>query len=70
MKSDTKGLKLKEQLNRLRNFIVEAGLNLEKRKQYIRSPKHNFTRHRKLDFSTTTVFILGLLKKHERRINR
>lgn len=63
MKRDTKRLDLTAQLKKLNNFIVEAGINLEKRTQNICLPDRDFTRHRKLDFPTTVVFILGLLKK-------
>lgn len=63
MKRDTKRLDLAAQLKMLNNFIVEAGINLQKRTQYICRPGQDFTRHRKLDFPTTVVFILGLLKK-------
>jgi len=63
MKSDKKRLSLKMQVEKLNDFIFDAGFSSEKREMYIREPNRDFTRHRKLDFPKTTVFILGLLKK-------
>lgn len=63
MKSDTKGLSLKKQLEKLNNFINDACFLSGKRERYIRDSNCDFTRCRKLDFPTTVVFILGLLKK-------
>ena len=63
MKRDKKNLTLKTQLERLNEFIIRAGKNVLKRGSYIRQPSRDFTRHRKLDFPTTVLFILGLLKK-------
>jgi len=63
MKRDKNKLKLKSQLEYLRHFIEKAAVNIKKRLRYIVRPNRDFTRRRKLDFLTTTVFILGLLKK-------
>ena len=63
MKRDQNNLSLKTQLKRLQNYIIEAGINIEKRATYLVRPHQDFTRHRKLNFETTIVFILGLLKK-------
>ena len=63
MKRDTKKITLKTQLKKLSNFIAEAGINPQKRARYIRQFERDFTRRRKLHFTTTVVFILGLLKK-------
>jgi len=63
MKRDKRNLSLKTQLIRIKDFIEEAGINAEKRQEYLCRPDQDFTRRRKLDFSTTVVFILGLLKK-------
>lgn len=63
MKSDKKISLLKNQINCLKLFIGNAGLNLQKRRQYLNRPDQDFTRKRKLDFSITATLILGLLKK-------
>lgn len=63
MKSDKKINSLKSQLDNLKEHIIRSGKNALKRKKYIREPDRDFTRHRKLDFTTTVIFILGLLKK-------
>ena len=63
MKSDKKINSLKTQLENLKEYIIRAGKNVDKRKSYIRAPDRDFTRHRKLDFTTTVILILGLLKK-------
>jgi len=63
MKRDKKGIALITQLKKLRNFILESGINAEKRVRYVCRPDCDFTRRRKLDFPTTVAFILGLLKK-------
>ena len=63
MKRDKKNITLKTQLERLNEFIIRAGKNVFKRGSYIRQPSRDFTRQRKLDFPTTVLFILGLLKK-------
>jgi len=63
MKSDKKINSLKSQLENLKEYIIRAGKNVEKRKRYIRAPDRDFTRHRKLDFTKTVILILGLLKK-------
>jgi len=63
MKRDKRNLSLQTQLKRIKDFIVESGINAEKRLEYLSRPDQDFTRQRKLDFPTTVVFILGLLKK-------
>lgn len=63
MKSDKNIRRLKKQLEELRSFIFEAGFLNEKRRQYLNRPTKDFTRKRKLDFSTTSILVLGLLKK-------
>lgn len=63
MKRDKSKLKLKSQFEYIRHFIEKASINTKKRLGYIVKPNRNFTRRRKLDFPTTVVFILGLLKK-------
>ena len=63
MKRD-KNLKiLKKQISGLRSFIFNAGFKLQKRKQYLNRPHQDFTRKRKLEFTTTITLILSLLKK-------
>ena len=62
MKRDKKSL-LKIQLEKLKEFILRGGKNVERRARYICAPYRDFTRHRKLDFPTTVLFVLGLLKK-------
>jgi len=63
MKSDKNLKRLNYQLKKLRSFIFEAGFLLERRRQYLNRPTKDFTRKRKLDFSTTATLVLGLLKK-------
>lgn len=63
MKSDKNNLCLQKQLEELQQFIACAGLKVEKRSLYINQPHRDFTRTRKLNFATTVVLILGLLKK-------
>lgn len=63
MKRDKTKLLLKNQLKQLKEFISRAGINAEKRKEYLRRPFQDFTRHRKLDFRKTVVLVLSLLKK-------
>lgn len=63
MKRDQYNLSLKSQLNRLQDLIIESGINTEQRTNYLNRPHQDFTRQRKLNFKTTVVFILGLLKK-------
>ena len=63
MKRDKKTITLKIQLEKLTEFIIRAGKNVEKRVHYIRQPNRDFTRQRKLYFPTTVIFILRLLKK-------
>ena len=63
MKRDQNNLSLKHQVKRLQDYIIEAGINIEKRAVYLIRPHQDFTRQRKLNFGTTVVFILGLLKK-------
>ena len=63
MKRDQNNIGLKTQLNGVQSFILEGGINTEKRAQYLKRPNRDFTRQRKLNFETTVTFILGLLKK-------
>ena len=63
MKSDKKIKSLESQLKQLRNYIEKSGTEFSSRNKYIIRPLHDFTRRRKLDFVTTVVFIIGLLKK-------
>lgn len=63
MKRDKKTIPLKTQLEKLNEFIIRSGKNLLKRVHYVRQPDRDFTRQRKLNFSTTVILILGLLKK-------
>lgn len=63
MKRDKKITPLKTQLENLKEFIIRSGKNIQKRIDYIRQPSVDFTRRRKLDFTMTVLFILGLLKK-------
>jgi len=63
MKRDKKSITLKIQLENLNEFIIRAGKNVLKRINYIYQPNRDFTRQRKLDFPTTVVLILSLLKK-------
>jgi len=62
MKGDKKEI-LKIQLGKLKEFILRGGKNIERRARYICFPDRDFTRQRKLDFPTTVLFVLGLLKK-------
>ena len=63
MKSDNNIKSLKIKLDQLRLFIQKAGFLKEKRQQYLNRSQKDFTRKRKLDFSTTVTLVLGLLKK-------
>ena len=63
MKSDKANHRLKYQLKKVKAFIVEGGILIEKRMRYLNRPNQDFTRQRKLNFATTVGFILGLLKK-------
>ena len=63
MKSDNNIKSLKIKLDQLRLFIQNAGFLKEKRRQYLNRSQKDFTRKRKLDFSTTVILVLGLLKK-------
>ena len=63
MKRDKNSFGLKKQLERLQDFITEAGINVEKRQLYINNPLCDFTRNRKLSFLITVNLIVGLLKK-------
>ena len=63
MKRDKKNITLKTQIEKLNEFIIRAGKNVLKRVRYIRQPTRDFTRYRKLNFPTTVILILGLLKK-------
>ena len=59
MKRDKKDFTLKVQLEKLNEFIIQAGKNALKRVDYICKPLRDFTRLRKLDFPTTVLFILA-----------
>lgn len=63
MKSDNNIKSLKIKIDQLRLFIQKAGFLKEKRQQYLNRSQKDFTRKRKLDFSTTVILVLGLLKK-------
>ena len=63
MKSDNNIKSLKIKIDQLRLFIQKAGFLKEKRQQYLNRSQKDFTRKRKLDFSTTVTLVLGLLKK-------
>ena len=63
MKSDNNIKSLKIKIDQLRLFIQNAGFLKEKRRQYLNRSQKDFTRKRKLDFSTTVTLVLGLLKK-------
>ena len=63
MKSDNNIKSLKIKIDQLRLFIQKAGFLKEKRRQYLNRSQKDFTRKRKLDFSTTVILVLGLLKK-------
>jgi len=63
MKSDNNIKSLKNKIVQLRLFIHEAGFLNKKRRQYLNRSQKDFTRKRKLDFSTTVTLIIGLLKK-------
>ena len=63
MKSDNNIKSLKIKIDQLRLFIQKAGFLKEKRRQYLNRSQKDFTRKRKLDFSTTVTLVLGLLKK-------
>ena len=63
MKSGNNIKSLKIKIDQLRLFIQKAGFLKEKRQQYLNRSQKDFTRKRKLDFSTTVTLVLGLLKK-------
>ena len=54
---------MRESVKLRKNFIIEGGINTEKRLKYLSRPTQDFTRQRKLNFPTTVIFILSLLKK-------
>lgn len=63
MRCDKRKTSLEKQLKALRQHLEKCSIEASKRSKYLQRPLRDFTRRRKLDFVTTVVFILGLLKK-------